>query len=43
EEFGGSNISNNEPVGTKPLPTHGKDNSVALTLPPMGVVYLKKQ
>ncbi|MDT0650943.1 1,4-alpha-glucan branching protein GlgB [Autumnicola edwardsiae] len=43
EEFGGSNVSNTEPVGTKPLPTHGKDNSIALTIPPMGVVYLKKQ
>ena len=42
QNFGGSNVKNPQVVNSEALPVHGKDHSVALTLPPMGVVYLKK-
>lgn len=41
EEFGGSNVRNNQ-LTSEAVGTHGKDNSVSLTLPPMGVVYFKR-
>ncbi|WP_424493504.1 1,4-alpha-glucan branching protein GlgB [Salinimicrobium sp. GXAS 041] len=43
EQFGGSNVKNAEGVEAEPLQTHHKNHSVSLTLPPMGVVYLKKK
>ncbi|HSP12125.1 MAG TPA: 1,4-alpha-glucan branching protein GlgB, partial [Salegentibacter sp.] len=41
-KFGGSNVKNPEVINSSSMRLHGQDNSVALTLPPMGVIYLKK-
>lgn len=41
--FGGSGIRNTNPIRTEGTPTHNKENSVSLTLPPMGVIYLKRE
>jgi 1,4-alpha-glucan branching enzyme len=41
-DFGGSNIKNQQPVKSESLPTHQKNHSISLNLPPMAVVYLKK-
>ena len=43
ERFGGSNVGNSQDIAAKALPAHGKDYSIALTLPPMGAIYLKKR
>ena len=43
EKFGGSNIKNEGGIDTMDLPTHGKNHSVALKLPPLGVLYLKRK
>ncbi|UZH56864.1 1,4-alpha-glucan branching protein GlgB [Salinimicrobium tongyeongense] len=40
--LGGSNVKNEGEVESTELTAHGKDNSISLTLPPMGVVYLKQ-
>ena len=42
-EFGGSNVKNTENLNSSSMPLHGQKHSIALTLPPMGVIYLKKQ
>lgn len=42
EKLGGSNILNKKELHPEPIPLHGKDQSVSLTLPPMAVIYLKK-
>ncbi len=42
QNFGGSNVRNPQVVKSETLPVHGKNYSLALTLPPMGVIYLKK-
>lgn len=42
EKFGGSNVKNPGEIEAKPLPSHFRDFSIALTLPPMAVLYLKK-
>ncbi len=42
QEFGGSGVTS-EPVRTFPIPYHGKRQSVSLNLPPMAVVYYKRQ
>ena len=41
EYFGGSNVGNNGGVDSEPRPWHNRDNSIAVTLPPLGAVYLK--
>ncbi|HOK47681.1 MAG TPA: alpha amylase C-terminal domain-containing protein, partial [Bryobacteraceae bacterium] len=43
EMFGGSNMGNRGGVPSLPVPAHGKDNSIAITLPPLAVVVFKKQ
>jgi 1,4-alpha-glucan branching enzyme len=40
EDFGGSGVGNPDELVTDDLPWHGMDQSVALTLPPLGVVWL---
>jgi|GEM_PF-32095 1,4-alpha-glucan branching enzyme len=40
--FGGSNVKNNGEIESTELSAHGQDNSLSLTIPPMGVIYLKK-
>ena len=40
--YGGSGVVN-EPLNSSPTPWHDHPQSVVLTLPPLGAVYLKKQ
>ncbi|MBQ8919879.1 MAG: 1,4-alpha-glucan branching enzyme, partial [Acidaminococcaceae bacterium] len=42
-EFGGSGVANAKPVKSEASPCHGKEQSIVLTLPPLAVLYLKKQ
>ena len=42
EAFGGSGVRNDGAISTQELGAHGKDHSLSLTLPPLGVLYLKK-
>lgn len=42
-EYGGSSQGNMGGVEAAPLPCHGHFSSVALTLPPLGVVFLKSE
>lgn len=42
DQFGGSNIKNENAIKTEHVPTHQKKQSLSLTLPPMGVVYFKR-
>ncbi len=39
--FGGSDTLNREPVHAEVPAAHGRDQSVTITLPPLGVVFLK--
>ena len=41
--YEGWNIGNSGPVEAKKEPMHGRDYSLTLTLPPLGVIYLKRQ
>jgi 1,4-alpha-glucan branching enzyme len=41
--FGGSNVGNGGGVGSEPVPAHGFDQSVLLTVPPLACLYLKKR
>ncbi|HET8855675.1 MAG TPA: 1,4-alpha-glucan branching protein GlgB [Salinimicrobium sp.] len=41
QDFGGSNVKNDGTLETSEVPMHGFENSMVLTLPPMGVIYLK--
>ncbi len=41
--YGGSNAGNNGGVEATPLARHGHFQSLALTLPPLGIVYLKHE
>ena len=40
-EFHGSGVLNSGSLETLPIPMHGKERSVNLTLPPLGAVFLK--
>ncbi|MFA0963997.1 1,4-alpha-glucan branching protein GlgB [Roseivirga sp. BDSF3-8] len=40
--FGGSNVHNQDKVDTYPVPTHHQAHSIVLTLPPLGVIFLKR-
>lgn len=40
--YGGVNLGNCGGVQADPIPWHGREFSVLLTLPPLGVVYLKR-
>ena len=40
-EYWGSGAVVREPLETMPIPLHGKERSVNLSLPPLGVLYLK--
>ncbi|MGB3618340.1 MAG: alpha amylase C-terminal domain-containing protein, partial [Catalinimonas sp.] len=39
--FGGSGVLNPHPIRTEALPKHGREHSIKVTLPPLGVTYLK--
>jgi 1,4-alpha-glucan branching enzyme len=41
-EYGGSGEGNRGGVEASPKPLHGKSHSVSLTLPPLGVLFLKR-
>jgi 1,4-alpha-glucan branching enzyme len=43
EAFGGGNIGNGGGVETEPIAAHGYDQSLRLTVPPLGCLLLKKQ
>jgi 1,4-alpha-glucan branching enzyme len=38
--YGGSNVGNGGAVSTEPIPSHGRDHSLTLTLPPLGMLVL---
>ena len=40
--YGGSNRGNMGGVDAVPVPLHGRSHSLTLSLPPLGVVFLKK-
>lgn len=40
--YEGWNIGNRGAVNAKKEPMHGRDYSISLTLPPLGVLYLKR-
>ena len=40
-KYGGSGVVNAGLLYTTPVKYHGKDNSVAITLPPLGMTILK--
>ena len=40
--YGGSNVGNAGGVQTENVPQHGRPNALPLTLPPLGIVFLRK-
>ena len=41
--FGGSNIGNAGVISARPIPSHGRDHSIALTLPPLATILLRHE
>ena len=41
ELFGGGNVGNGGLVSSDPVPDHGRDHSLSVTLPPLGVVVFR--
>jgi 1,4-alpha-glucan branching enzyme len=41
--YGGSNVGNGGVVHTEPVAAHGFDQSLRLTVPPLGCLYLKRR
>jgi 1,4-alpha-glucan branching enzyme len=41
EVYGGSGVVNPAIIESVAVPTHGKDNAIAVTLPPLGILYYK--
>jgi 1,4-alpha-glucan branching enzyme len=41
--YGGSNFGNHGMVEANPVPAHGKNSSLILALPPLGILFLKKE
>jgi 1,4-alpha-glucan branching enzyme len=41
KEYGGSGHGNFGGMETSPIPYHGRPHSINLTLPPLGVIFLK--
>jgi 1,4-alpha-glucan branching enzyme len=42
-DYGGSGQGNLGGVNAEPIPTHGRTHSLALTLPPLGVLFLQRE
>ena len=42
-EFWGSGVLNNSPVDTEVVNWHGRENSISISLPPLGAMVFKKQ
>jgi 1,4-alpha-glucan branching enzyme len=40
ERYGGSGVGNPEPIEAEPVPSHGRDRSIVLTIPPLAAVFL---
>lgn len=40
-QYGGSGVINADPVPAESIPHHGRNQSITVTLPPLGVTYLK--
>ena len=40
-EFGGGDFYDKEPVAVEDVPSHGKDASVSIKIPPFGAVFLR--
>ena len=43
EAYGGSGLLNSGPIASEPTPSHGRQHSMCLTLPPLGGVVLELQ
>lgn len=43
DKFGGSGQTNDEPVKSERLSWHGRNHSISIKLPPLGVIYIKKK
>jgi len=43
KEYGGSGLGNMGRVESNPVPFHGKDHSLSLTLPPLSIVVFKRE
>ena len=41
ERYGGTNVGNLGRVAAEELPSHGRDRSIAITLPPLAAVYFR--
>ncbi|HEX5869506.1 MAG TPA: alpha amylase C-terminal domain-containing protein, partial [Longimicrobium sp.] len=41
--YGGSNVGNQGTIETVPLAAHGREQSLPLTLPPLGILVLKHE
>ncbi|MBI1184382.1 1,4-alpha-glucan branching protein GlgB [bacterium] len=41
--FGGSGVENNKTIKIEPIPSHGKPQSIAITLPPLGIIVISSQ
>ncbi|MEZ5100989.1 MAG: 1,4-alpha-glucan branching protein GlgB [Thermoleophilia bacterium] len=42
-EFGGSGHGVDQVIETQPIPWHGREQSAAVTLPPLGVLFLRRE
>ena len=40
-QWGGSGVCAADPVPVEPVPSHGRQQSIALTIPPLGAVILR--
>lgn len=40
-QYGGSGLNNGDGVEALPVPMHGRTHSLSLTLPPLGIIFLK--
>jgi len=43
ELFGGSNVGNGGLVSSRPVPKHGREHSIVVTLPPLAVVAFRRR
>jgi 1,4-alpha-glucan branching enzyme len=41
--FGGSNVTNGNGVPSSPIPRHGRQHSITITLPPLGVAAFRRR
>ena len=41
--YGGSNVGNGGGIASEPVPAHGFDQSIRVTIPPLACLYLKKR